>query len=119
MTLSELILSYRKSHHLTQRDLAVECNLSNAYISLLEKGESPKTGKNFSIHLKTIQKLADGMHCTPQSILQSVEDLEIATEEPEISETEIAKRVLFGTSEGISDALLEKVRAYAKALIQS
>ena len=43
MTLGELIQEYRKEHGMSQRQFAIACQLSNGYISMLERGENPKT----------------------------------------------------------------------------
>ena len=43
MTLGEVIQEYREANNMSQRQFAERCGLSNAYISILEKNESPKT----------------------------------------------------------------------------
>ena len=42
MTLSELIVSYRNENNLSQRKFAELCDLSNGYISMLERVKTLK-----------------------------------------------------------------------------
>lgn len=45
MTLGEYILNYREKHDISQRQFARMTGLSNSYISMLEKGLNPSSGK--------------------------------------------------------------------------
>ena len=56
MSLSQIILNYRKEHDLSQRQLAAQCDLSNGYISLLEKDDRQTIPS-----LTILNKLAKGM----------------------------------------------------------
>lgn len=77
MTLSEIITDYRRQHDLSQRQFAVQCDLSNGYISLLEKGINPKTGKPVTPTLVNLRKIAKGMHITIDDLLTMADDLEV------------------------------------------
>lgn len=78
MTLSELILSYRKEHGLSQRQFAIASNLSNGYISMLEKGINPNTLQPITPTLPVLKKLANGMNTTIEDILSKVDDMPIS-----------------------------------------
>lgn len=82
MNLGELIREYREGHSLSQRQFAVNCGLSNGYISMLEKGKNPKTGKPVTPTLHQLKKLADGMGTTMMDMLDRVDDMpvDLATE---------------------------------------
>ena len=82
MTVGELIREYRESHGFSQRQFANVCGLSNGYISMLERGENPKTGKPVTPTLPQLKKLADGMGTTIMDMLEKVDDMpvDIATE---------------------------------------
>ena len=57
MTLGEYIKRYRKEHDLSQRQFAAQCGLSNGYISMLERGENPKTHKPIKPTLYAVSTL--------------------------------------------------------------
>ena len=77
MRLRELIRSYRESHRLSQRQFANQCGLSNGYISILEKGINPNTGKPVTPTIPQLKKLADGMAMSLNEMLEKVDDMPI------------------------------------------
>lgn len=77
MKLRELIRAYRESHDLSQRQFAIKCNLSNGYISILEKGINPNTGKPVMPTLPQLKKLADGMSMTLNELFEQADDMPI------------------------------------------
>ena len=64
MTLKDLVIKYRADNGLSQRQFALQCGLSNGYISMLEKGINPSTGAKITPTLQALNKLAAGMHTT-------------------------------------------------------
>lgn len=77
MKLGDLIRSYRDIHGLSQRQFANQCDLSNGYISILEKGINPSTGKPVTPTLPQMKKLADGMAITLSELFEKVDDMPI------------------------------------------
>lgn len=77
MTLKEFILNYRTEHGLSQRQFAAQCGLSNGYISMLERGENPKTKQPLVPTLPKLKKLADGMGCLLGDLLVMVDDMPV------------------------------------------
>lgn len=77
MKLGDLIREYRESHDLSQRQFAILCDLSNGYISILEKGINPSTGKPVTPTLPQLKKLADGMNMTLTELFDKVDDMPI------------------------------------------
>ena len=77
MTLGTYIAQFRKQHDLSQRQFAVSCGLSNGYISMLEKGINPATGRPVIPTLPQLKKLAQGMGITVTELLEQVDDLPI------------------------------------------
>lgn len=77
MKLGDLIRSYRDTHGLSQRQFAIQCDLSNGYISILEKGINPSTGKPVTPTLPQMKKLADGMAMTLSELFDKVDDMPI------------------------------------------
>lgn len=77
MKLGDLIKEYRLSHDLSQRQFALQCGLSNGYISILEKGVNPKTDKPVTPTIPQLRKLADGMGITITEMMEQVDDMPI------------------------------------------
>ena len=77
MLLGDLIRDYRDSHGLSQRQFASQCNLSNGYISILEKGLNPSTGKPVTPTLPQLKKLADGMGMTLSELFEKADDMPV------------------------------------------
>lgn len=55
MILGDLIRQYRAEHNMNMQDFADKCDLSKAYISILERNINPKSGKPPVPTLETIQ----------------------------------------------------------------
>lgn len=78
MKLRDLIKNYRDTHDLSQRQFANQCNLSNGYISILEKGVNPRTGKPVTPTIPQLKKLADGMGMTLNELFDQVDDMPVS-----------------------------------------
>ncbi len=83
MTLVELIQQYRAEHGLSQRQFALDCGMSNGYISMLERGENPKTRQPITPTLAALNKLAAGMHMTLGEMLSAIDDMPVELSEDE------------------------------------
>lgn len=102
MTLSELIIEFRREHGLSQRQMASQCNLSTGYISLIEKETNPQTGKPMVPSLTVLNKLAKGMGITLDKLLSVCDDMPVdigttektALDEKDGLDFEIAKIIL-------------------------
>lgn len=77
MTLGDLITKYREDNDLSQRQFAAKCDLSNAYISLLEKGENPRTGQPIVPNITQYKKLAKGMRMSINELFATIDDAPI------------------------------------------
>lgn len=77
MTLSQLIISYRNEHNISQRQMAAQCRLSTGYISLIEKETNPQTGKRMVPTLTVLNKLAKGMGMTIDNLLTACDDMPV------------------------------------------
>lgn len=82
MTLSELICNYRTEHDLSQRQFALKCDLSNGYISMLEKGANPNTGKPMIPTIPKLTKLATGLDMSLTELFDAVDDMPIDLASP-------------------------------------
>lgn len=77
MKLGEFIVQYRRLHDLSQRQFALQCGLSNGYISMLERGINPATQNPVTPTLPQLKKLANGMGLTMMELFEEVEDIPI------------------------------------------
>lgn len=78
MTLGELIVKYRTEHGLSQRQFANACDLSNGYISMLEKNLNPKTQQPLVPSIAVLQKISVAMSITLNELFQQVDDMPIS-----------------------------------------
>lgn len=62
MKIGEYVKQYRKERGLSMQAFGDMCGLSRAYISILEKGINPTTGRPFAPSLITLQKIAFATH---------------------------------------------------------
>lgn len=74
MKLSTIISDYRERMQISQREFARRCDLSNSYISFLEKDTNPKTGKPMVPTIEQYKKLADGMGITLQKLFEMLDE---------------------------------------------
>lgn len=88
MKLSEWLRKYREANGISMNALAVACDVTTSYISLLEKGINPQTGKPFSVSLETIRKIAAGTGHTVQELTNEIDDLNFPPEMNSLSTDE-------------------------------
>lgn len=74
MTLGEYVKKYRKEHGLSMQAFGDRCGLSRAYISILEKGINPTTGKNFAPTVDTLNRIAEAIGITIEVLLPLLDD---------------------------------------------
>lgn len=96
MKLRELIIDYRNRMNISQREFSRRCDLSNSYISFLEKGINPKTGKPIVPTIEQYKKLADGMDISVNRLFELLDDdapvdlhFSVVSEKQEIHHPEI------------------------------
>lgn len=73
MTLGQLIFQYRTEHHLSQRQFAMKCQISNGYISMLEKGINPATGKPVIVGIEKLKAIASAMGMSSDELMRIVD----------------------------------------------
>lgn len=78
MTLGEIIIQYRKEHDLSQRQFALQCGVSNGYISMLEDGVNRKTGKPITPTIPKLKLVASGMGMTLHDLFDKAEDMDVS-----------------------------------------
>jgi len=74
MKLGEIIREYRTRTNISQREFSRKCDLSNTYISFLENGKNPKTGRPLVPTLEQYKKIADGMEISLQRLFELLDE---------------------------------------------
>ena len=82
MTLSELLISYRKDHGFSQREFAARSGVSNGYISMLEKNINPSTGGPIVPSLTNLNKIAIAMGITIDDMFSIIDDMPVTLSTP-------------------------------------
>ncbi len=77
MDLRNFIIKYRSEHSLSQRQFSEACGMSNGYISMIERGENPKTKLPVTPTLTALKKIASGMGMTLSALLTEVDDMDV------------------------------------------
>lgn len=86
MTLSEFIIRYREKHSLSQRQFAKLCNLSNTYISTLERGRKNGANKPIIPTIQAYAQIADGVGMTMQELFELIDDSPVSLEREQQSD---------------------------------
>ncbi|MBQ8507980.1 MAG: helix-turn-helix transcriptional regulator [Clostridia bacterium] len=86
MTLGEIVREYRQEHNLSQRDFAKMCQMSNAYISMLESNKNTKTGLPVVPSLTAIRKVASAIGIALNDILEKMGDAPLSLSTDDDSE---------------------------------
>lgn len=113
MTLGEYIKRYRKEHDLSQRQFAAQCGLSNGYISMLERGENPKTHKPIKPTLEKLNAVARAMGTTFNDLASAVDEMEIDLREESAAGAVVPfSREKSKTAPSVSDEATEVAKRY-------
>lgn len=77
MTIGEVIRRYREDHSLSQRQFALKCNISNGYISMLEKGINPKTNEPIMPSIAALKAISSAMNISLNDLLIQADDMPV------------------------------------------
>jgi transcriptional regulator with XRE-family HTH domain len=83
MTLGEIIAAYLDETGMSVREFARRCgSVSYGYISMLIRGENPKTGKPIRPNIDKVQAIASGLGISLDELLRRADDFEIELNPP-------------------------------------
>lgn len=103
MTLGEYVKAYREMHGWSQREFAKNANLSNTYISNLERGRN-SNGSVATPSFETYQAIARATGCTARDLIDLLDDTVI--EVPSFSPEEQQMILLFRKASGRDKKLI-------------
>lgn len=121
MTLRELVINYRHEHGLSQRQFALQCGLSNGYISMIERECNPQTGEKPTPTLSALNKLAAGMHISLNELFAMVDDMNVDIKQPaelNLDELSPTKRELIEIIRKLPEDQLRILAAAAQAMCE-
>jgi len=82
MELKTFINSYRTGHNLTMEQFAKSASLSKGYISMLEKGYNPQTGKKIIPSISALNNIAIATGTDLDHLLKIIDDIEVSLDSP-------------------------------------
>ena len=82
MELKTFINSYRTEHNLTMEQFAKSASLSKGYISMLEKGYNPQTGKKIIHSISALNNIAIATGTDLDHLLKIIDDIEVSLDSP-------------------------------------
>lgn len=82
MELKTFINSYRTEHNLTMEQFAKSASLSKGYISMLEKGYNPQTGKKIIPSISALNNIAITTGTDLDHLLKIIDDIEVSLDSP-------------------------------------
>lgn len=82
MELKTFINSYRTEHNLTMEQFAKSASLSKGYISMLEKGYNPQTGKKIIPSISALNNIAIATGTDLDHLLKIIDDIEVSLDSP-------------------------------------
>lgn len=82
MELKTFINSYRTEHNLTMEQFAKSASLSKGYISMLEKGYNPQTGKKIIPSISALNNIAIATGTDLDHLLKILDDIEVSLDSP-------------------------------------
>ena len=83
MTIGEIIAAYLDENDMSVREFARRCgSVSYGYISMLIRGENPKTGRPIRPNIDKVQAIAGGLEISLDELLRQADDFEIELNPP-------------------------------------
>lgn len=82
MELKTFINTYRTEHNLTMEQFAKSASLSKGYISMLEKGYNPQTGKKIIPSISALNNIAIATGTDLDHLLKIIDDIEVSLDSP-------------------------------------
>lgn len=77
MLLKDLISDYIKNNGISYRTFAKRCGVSSAYLSMINSGNNPSTGKPPIVSMQKLAKIANGMGMSVHQLISIVDDMPI------------------------------------------
>lgn len=77
LLLKDLIAEYVANNGISYRTFAKQAGVSSAYLSMINSGVNPSTGRPPVVSYQKLSKIAEGMGMTVHQLIQSVDDMDI------------------------------------------
>lgn len=93
MTLSDIIRWHCKNEGISFRKFAEKCGLTSGYITMLVKGENPKTHRPLQPTINTYIKIADAMGISVNELFRRMDDAPISVNSSSIEDSPVVRRI--------------------------
>ena len=77
MLLKDLIAEYIANNGISYRTFAKQAGISSAYLSMINSGVNPSTGRPPVVSFQKLSKIAEGMGMSVHQLIHSVDDMEV------------------------------------------
>ena len=77
MLLKDLIAEYVANNSISYRAFAKQTGVSSAYLSMINAGVNPSTGRPPVVSFQKLSKIAEGMGMSVHQLIQLVDDMEV------------------------------------------
>lgn len=77
MKLGDIIKKYREDHGLSLRAFSDLSGVSNSYLSMLESGKHPRSGRPIVPTLTKLNQLSDAMGLRVDDLIQEMDDMPV------------------------------------------
>ena len=81
MRWGEIIKRYREENGMSLRDFAKKSGVSNSYLSMLETGRQPQSGRPIVPTLTTLNKIASAVGMRIDDLIAAVDDMPVSFKE--------------------------------------
>jgi len=100
MKLGELLKQYRSEHDLSLRDFAKISGISNSYLSMLETGRHPRSGRPIVPTITKLNQIAQAMGIRIDDLVALLDDMPVridgdAGDVPELILTSTEKELIY------------------------
>lgn len=109
MRLGEIIADYCRDHGLSYRQFALQCGVTNGYISMVVNGANPKTGKPLKPTIESYSKLAAGMGMSTNELFEMMDDAPVSLAPP-------ASRTIPADLKPVKETIGERIKQRRKQI---
>lgn len=115
MTLGDIIIEYRNNHDMSMREFARKCNLSNSYVSMLERGFDGR-GNPTVPSIETINSVAKGCDSTFDEVFNKLDYDYVVCVNPTYSDEEKTIIEKYRDSDEQTREMVKRILAYKEKL---
>lgn len=94
MKIGEIIKQYRNEHGYSLREFAKLSGVSNSYISMLESGKHPRSGRPIVPTLTKLNQIADAMGLRVDDLISAMDDTPVKIDDGGFYVSSLEKQII-------------------------